>query len=121
MRADLPAMVGQSVRLARVGKRYRGCCPFHEEKTPSFYLIPDPDRWRFHCWGCGAHGDAIDWLRLTRKLTFKEARDLLGQHRTPPPTAEEKRQRRLRDERVRRVRAYRDRSPDCCIPEWAIA
>ena len=121
MHADLPQMVSQSLKLQRIGKRYRGCCPFHEEKTPSFYLMPDKDRWRFYCFGCGARGDAIDWLRLTQQVSFKEARELLGQQRPPPPTAEEKRQRRLREERARLLVRYRDRSPDCCIPDWGIA
>jgi DNA primase len=45
------------VRLQRHGREHVGRCPFHREKTPSFHVYPD----HFHCYGCGAHGDAIGW------------------------------------------------------------
>ncbi len=120
-RVDLPAMVAQTVRLTRLGKRWKGCCPFHEEKTGSFQLIPDPSRWRFHCFGCGAHGDAIDWVRLAHKVSFKEASRMLGQQRIVPPSQEEQMQRRLKTQRTTMLKAYHNYNPDCCIPDWAIA
>lgn len=121
MPVDLLQMVSQDVRLARVGNRHRGRCPFHEEKTPSFYLIPDKDRMRFHCFGCGAHGDAIDWVRLTRNVSFKEAVVIMGQERPARPTPEMLHKRRLREQRDRMLWIYRNRNPDCCLPEWIIA
>ncbi len=57
-RANLADLVGRRVRLARRGGRYKGLCPFHNEKSPSFTVEAD----HFHCFGCGAHGDAIEWL-----------------------------------------------------------
>ncbi len=68
-RVDLRALIGRSVRLVRAGRDAKGCCPFHQEKTPSFHVFDD----HYHCFGCGAHGSAIDWLVETRGLTFPEA------------------------------------------------
>ncbi|MGC8469484.1 MAG: CHC2 zinc finger domain-containing protein, partial [Acetobacteraceae bacterium] len=51
-RTPLAALVGRRVRLERAGREWKGCCPFHNEKTPSFYVYDD----HFHCFGCGAHG-----------------------------------------------------------------
>jgi hypothetical protein len=74
-----------------------------------------------NCFGCGAHGDAIDWIRLTRNVGFKEAVAILGQERPPRPTPEMLHKRRLQERRARMLWVYRNRNPDCCIPEWAIA
>ena len=57
-RTPLPAVIGRRVRLARSGRQWKGCCPFHGEKTPSFYVYDD----HYHCFGCGAHGDAITFV-----------------------------------------------------------
>ncbi len=57
-RTPLAAVVGRHVKLARSGRQMKGCCPFHGEKTPSFYVYDDG----FHCFGCGAHGDAIGFV-----------------------------------------------------------
>ena len=53
-------VIGQVVDLKKKGKEYLGCCPFHAEKTPSFTVIPD--REFFHCFGCGANGDVVDFI-----------------------------------------------------------
>lgn len=53
-------VIGQVVALKKQGKEYKGCCPFHAEKTPSFTVIPE--REFFHCFGCGANGDVIDFV-----------------------------------------------------------
>ena len=66
---QLPHLVGADVRLTRQGGLWTACCPFHPDKTPSFVVWPD----HFHCFGCGVHGDAIEWLRRTRRLTFRQA------------------------------------------------
>ncbi|MFN3288338.1 MAG: CHC2 zinc finger domain-containing protein, partial [Sphingomonadaceae bacterium] len=63
-RTDLRALVGRTVKLVRAGRDAKGCCPFHQEKTPSFHVFED----HYHCFGCGAHGSAIDWLIQTQGL-----------------------------------------------------
>ncbi|MFC1895333.1 CHC2 zinc finger domain-containing protein [Thermodesulfobacteriota bacterium] len=63
------------VELRQVGNRHVGLCPFHTENTPSFYVYPDK---RFHCFGCGAHGDAIEFVRKLHGVGFKEALQDLG-------------------------------------------
>ena len=62
-RTPLAAVVGRRVRLARSGRQWKGCCPFHGEKTPSFYVYEDG---HYHCFGCGAHGDAIGFVMQSR-------------------------------------------------------
>lgn len=68
---SLRAIVSRDITLKRAGKYWQGSCPFHQERTPSFYVMPD-DR-RFKCFGCGAAGDAIEYLRKTRGLDFQSA------------------------------------------------
>ena len=70
-RADLLALVGERVALRRSGSNHVGLCPFHNERTPSF--VVSPQRGRYHCFGCGADGDAIDFVRQTQHLDFVEA------------------------------------------------
>lgn len=64
-------VVGQSVKLQKVGREFKGLCPFHDEKTPSFHVIPDKEF--FHCFGCGAHGDVVDFVRDIKGLSNSEA------------------------------------------------
>ncbi|MDB5671654.1 MAG: primase [Alphaproteobacteria bacterium] len=70
-RTSLAALVGKSVKLQKAGREWKACCPFHKEKTPSFTL--SDEKGFYHCFGCGAHGDAIRWLTDTRGLPFMEA------------------------------------------------
>lgn len=70
-RTDLVALVGTRVALKRSGGLLKGCCPFHQEKTPSFVVYPDDHS--FHCFGCQAHGNAIDFVMRTEGLPFMEA------------------------------------------------
>lgn len=70
---SLTGLIGQSVKLDHHGK---GLCPFHEEKTPSFHV--DDRKGTFHCFGCGAHGDAVNWLRGGLKMPFPDAIAYLG-------------------------------------------
>lgn len=69
LRTPLSAVVGRRVKLARSGKQWKGCCPFHGEKSPSFYVYDDG----YHCFGCGAHGDAITFVMQSQGLAFMEA------------------------------------------------
>jgi DNA primase len=70
-RIDLVELIGRSVPLKRVGSAYRGLCPFHTEKTPSFYVRPQTNT--FHCFGCTKGGTAFDWLIEREHLDFPEA------------------------------------------------
>jgi DNA primase len=75
-RISLSGLVGRRVRLVRRGREFAGLCPFHHEKTPSFYVVEDKDF--FHCFGCGAHGDAIGFTMRADNLDFLEAVEKLA-------------------------------------------
>lgn len=75
-RTDLVQLVGRRVKLTRKGRVMWGCCPFHKEKTASFKV--ENERRNYHCFGCGAGGDAFKWLTETEGLTFPEAVDKLA-------------------------------------------
>lgn len=70
-RITLSSLVMRSVKLQRAGREWRGCCPFHDEKTPSFYV--NDQKQFYHCFGCGAHGDAISWMVDHAGLGFMDA------------------------------------------------
>lgn len=73
---DMVALVGEHLALKRVGARYRGLCPFHQEKTPSFYV--NPELGLYKCFGCNAGGDAITFVREIEHLDFVEAVERLA-------------------------------------------
>ena len=75
-RVPLSDLIGKRVKLVRKGRRFTGLCPFHSEKTPSFSVVDDQGF--YHCFGCGAHGDAISFLRETDGLDFMEAVERLA-------------------------------------------
>src|SRR3954452_2306850 len=75
-RISLAGLVGRRVRLTRKGREHAGLCPFHNEKTQSFYVVED--KGFFHCFGCGAHGDAIGYLMRADNLDFIEAIERLA-------------------------------------------
>ena len=75
-RVPLSDLIGKRVKLVRKGRRFSGLCPFHSEKTPSFSVVDDQGF--YHCFGCGAHGDAISFLRETDGLDFMEAVERLA-------------------------------------------
>jgi DNA primase len=70
-RTLLSALIGRSVKLTKAGREFKACCPFHNEKTPSFYV--NDDKGFYHCFGCQAHGDAIRFLTDARGLPFMDA------------------------------------------------
>lgn len=77
-RLPLSRLVGSRVRLKKHGgNAYKGLCPFHKEKTPSFHVFDDNGQ--YHCFGCGVHGDAIEFLERTENLTFLEALGKMAQ------------------------------------------
>ncbi|HET7746434.1 MAG TPA: DNA primase [Vicinamibacteria bacterium] len=69
--ADIVRLVGDHVQLRKAGTSWKGLCPFHNEKTPSFNV--SPERGRFHCFGCGEGGDVFRFVMLREKATFPEA------------------------------------------------
>lgn len=69
--ADLISIIGRHTTLKRAGIEYKGCCPFHGEKSPSFYVNPQKNI--YHCFGCSVGGNAISFLRDYENLTFIEA------------------------------------------------
>jgi len=96
-RVPLASVVGRKVRLARSGRQMKGCCPFHGEKTPSFYVYDDG---HYHCFGCGAHGDAIGFVMQSEGAGFMEAVERLAAEAglevpKPSPEAAEAERKRL--------------------------
>lgn len=75
-RVDIVDVVDSRVKLKRSGKNYSACCPFHEEKTPSFTV--SPDKQFFYCFGCGASGNAVGFVMDYERLTFPEAVEALA-------------------------------------------
>src|ERR1700752_3810242 len=75
-RISLSGLVGRKVKLVRRGREFAGLCPFHHEKTPSFYVVDDKSF--FHCFGCGAHGDVIGFVMRADNLDFIEAIEKLA-------------------------------------------
>ncbi len=70
-RADIIEVINARVPLKRAGHEYKACCPFHDEKTPSFTV--SPSKQFYHCFGCGAHGTALGFLMEYDRLSFPEA------------------------------------------------
>ncbi|MDI2090633.1 DNA primase [Commensalibacter oyaizuii] len=68
-RVPLHSIIARKVKVARSGRHWKACCPFHGEKTPSFYIYDD----HFHCYGCGAHGDVISFVMQNEGKSFSEA------------------------------------------------
>jgi DNA primase len=98
---DIVALVEARTRLRKVGARYTGLCPFHQEKTPSFSV--SPDRGTYYCFGCQAGGDAISFVRETESLDFVGAIEWLAdrfnvelEYEESSPQAEAQRHRRDR-------------------------
>lgn len=80
---DIVELIGQTVQLKRSGKDFSGLCPFHQERTPSFHV--SPSKRFFHCFGCQAHGNAIDFVMKRDRVEFAEAlRRLNGGYRVAP-------------------------------------
>jgi len=75
-RVDLVELISSYVELKRSGALYKGLCPFHEERTPSF--VVQMGHAHYHCFGCGAHGDAIAFLMQYSKLSFFDAVEMLA-------------------------------------------
>jgi DNA primase len=70
-RSDIVEIIGARVPLKKSGREFKACCPFHNEKSPSFWV--SPDKQFYHCFGCGAHGTAIGFLMQYEKMEFLDA------------------------------------------------
>jgi len=70
-RADIVEVIGSRVQLKKAGREWKACCPFHNEKTPSFWV--SPDKQFYHCFGCGKHGTVLGFLMDHDHLAFPEA------------------------------------------------
>jgi DNA primase len=95
-RTTLSSIIAPSVKLIKAGREFKACCPFHQEKTPSFTV--NDEKGFYHCFGCGAHGDAIRFLTDSRGLPFMDAvKELAGKAGmdvpAPDPRAQEKAER----------------------------
>jgi len=75
-RADVVEVIGRRVQLKKAGREFKACCPFHEEKTPSFTV--SPAKGFYHCFGCGAHGTAVGFLMDFDHMSFVEAIESLA-------------------------------------------
>jgi len=76
-RTDIVEVIGSRVQLKKAGREWKACCPFHGEKTPSFWV--SPEKQFYHCFGCGAHGTALGFLMEHDRLPFPDAvEDLAG-------------------------------------------
>ncbi len=75
-RADIVEVVGRRAQLKKAGREFKACCPFHDEKTPSFTV--SPSKGFYHCFGCGAHGTAVGFLMEFEHMSFVEAIESLA-------------------------------------------
>src|SRR3954471_24354614 len=84
LQADIVQVVQEYVSLKKVGATYKGLCPFHSEKTPSFHV--NRDKGFFHCFGCSVGGDVFKFLELQEKMGFQDAvRHLASKFGIPIP------------------------------------
>jgi DNA primase len=103
-RTDIQAVVGETVKLTRRGRSWVGLCPFHKERSPSFHVTPE--RGIFHCFGCGEHGNAFDFLMKVEGLSFPESVRRLAEragveieeNRSPAARREEDAARKMRED-----------------------
>lgn len=70
-RLTLSEVIGRRMKLTRAGREFKGCCPFHREKSPSFYV--NDDKQFYHCFGCGAHGDVVGFVMQNDNISFIDA------------------------------------------------
>ena len=103
-------LIGETVALKRAGTAFKGLCPFHAEKTPSFIVSPDRETW--HCFGCGEGGDIFTFLMKRDGLDFREALTRLaeraGVELSERTAREDRRKRRMREALEAAIAWYRE-------------
>ncbi len=90
-RVPLSDMIGQRIKITRAGNEYKACCPFHKEKTPSFYI--NDQKGFYHCFGCGAHGDVLSFKMRYENVGFMDAVEGLASRagmEVPQPNEQER-------------------------------
>ena len=123
---NIVELIGSFVALKKIGQNFHGLCPFHDDKTPS--LSVSPEKKIFHCFGCGASGNAITFLRRHKNLPFPEAvRLLAGKARIPMDTEEDKKRElflfclaKAQEEFAAQLRSVAFRSAINCLTERGI-
>lgn len=115
---SLVEIIGATVALKRRGDDHWAPCPWHNEKTSSFKVGWRHGKERFHCFGCGAKGDAADWIMRTQNVNYVEAKRILGEPVKPDPVIVAARAAHKKREAI--LNDYRDRNPHCGLPDWAI-
>jgi DNA primase len=101
-RSDIVSIVSEHVALKKRGGKFWGCCPFHQEKTPSFSV--SPDRGLFYCFGCGTGGDAIAFVQKVENLPFPDAVALIaGKFGVPVPEGRGSGRQREKDEAAKKI------------------
>lgn len=107
---EFASIVSRRVRLRKVGGRFVGLCPFHQEKHESFNLFRGRNgRILYKCFSCGEHGDVIDWIRQVEHQACQFKLD-----------PELKRAVALQKRSDKIIREFRDRNPDSPVPDWII-
>lgn len=100
-RTRLSDIIGKRIKLTRAGREFKACCPFHNEKSPSFYV--NDDKGFYHCFGCGAHGDQIGFITRHDNRNFMDAVEelaALAGLSVPKPSPQEAERANLRDRLV---------------------
>ncbi len=97
-RTSLSALIGRSIKVTKAGREFKACCPFHNEKTPSFTI--NDEKGFYHCFGCSAHGDAIRWMTDQRGLSFMDAVKELADHAGMEVPAADPRAAKVAEERA---------------------
>lgn len=113
VRITLSTVISRTTRLTKAGREFKACCPFHNEKSPSFTV--NDEKGFYHCFGCGAHGDVIRWMTDQRGLSFMDAvKELATEAGMEVPAP---------DPRTARVAEQRDSLHDVttAAQEWFVA
>ena len=106
-RNEITEVVGRYVQLKRKGRLYAGLCPFHNEKTPSFFIYPETQN--FYCFGCGVGGDVITFIKKIESLSYPEAVKMLAARAGMPEPEEDDGTGRMRSEERRVGKECRSR------------